>query len=301
LSVVAFGGLAALVVRFFRRMRVAESQRDVERERTHSAAQERTRLQAGRLAIVGQLASGVAHEINNPLAFVKANLSYLRSTYQRPEELPPKELEQLLDDTCEGVERIQQIVFDLRSFSRDTSEAAEPCSVREILEASLRLAHVRFHGIVEPTVALPDASVFVSGNAQRLSQVLVNVLLNAVDAVEETRSERPPRIGVSYRVEDQIVLLEVEDNGPGVSQELRERIFEPFFTTKSARRGTGLGLSISREYLHRYGGRIHLEDPSGGCGTRFSIALVRSAAPAPKSPADAAQGGSAVLAMHRLP
>jgi C4-dicarboxylate-specific signal transduction histidine kinase len=281
--------MAALAVHLRWRLRRAEKERDLARQRANEIGA--AGREAGRLALIGRLASSFAHEINNPLAFVKANVLYLCRLRADSPQIPPDDLAQLLDDTRDGVDRIQQIASDLRAVSRQAPEIAEPCSVRELVERSARIAHARSRGVVDPELGLPAEPIFVTGDPHRLTHLLVNVLLNAIEAVEEMGPRRPPRIAVSCEAREETVCIAVEDNGPGVPRELRERIFEPFFTTKAARRAPGLGLSLSREYLSRCGGEIRVEDGAGGCGARFCVCLVRAAQP----PAEALEGARPAL------
>ncbi len=270
--------LAALALHLSRRLRQAERDRD--RARQREAEVGAAGREAGRLALVGRLASGIAHEINNPLAFVKANVLYLDRMRANPSQIPPDDLAQLLDDTRDGVDRIQQTASDLRAVSRDAPEVAEPCPIRELVESAVRLAHARSRGAVAPSAALPPEPVFALADPYRLTRVLVQVLLNAEEAAEETRVERPARIAVSCEVDEKAVHICVEDSGPGVPPELRERIFEPFFTTRGERRAPGLGLALSRDDLGRCGGEIRCEEPASGEGARFRIILNRCSSPA---------------------
>jgi signal transduction histidine kinase len=260
----------------YRRRREAE--RESERARIEAleklAASERSRAESGRLALVGQLAAGVAHEINNPLAYVKANLSFL------DEQLTalPQELREALGDAREGVTRIAEIVRDLRSFSRTEAEPFASFDLRELFDEAARIASVRMNHtrlVIAPGVELGTLTT----SRNRLLQVLVNLLVNAADAIEAARSPDPCVTMHARQVGDRLRIM-VEDNGPGIPPELLERIFEPFFTTKAPGSGTGLGLSLSREYVERLSGRLWAENRPGG-GAMFVIELP---APIPSGP-----------------
>lgn len=224
------------------------------------------RTQAEKLALIGRLAAGVAHEVNNPLAFVTANLEFVRPA------VSDEPLRHALDDSLVGVERIRQIVADLRAFARadlPTTELEDPGSV--ILEAK-RLASVRLKGIREVHVEVEPGLPPVSCNRGRLVQVLLNLLVNAADAVEAMREERTPEVRISARRSDDRVIFEVQDNGPGVPADVAERLFQPFVTTKGVGSGMGLGLALSREYIAQIGGAIRLV-PVDGPGACFAIEL----------------------------
>ena len=244
---------------------------------------ESERAQVDRLVLVGQLASGVAHEVNNPLAFVKSNLHYLDQELRGDEgrQLAAEELHALLDETRQGVLRIEQITADLRRFSREGGEGEEQGSPLEAMEEARRLASVRLRSLGEVVLDVPPALPRVRLGQRHLLQVLLNLLLNAADAVEEAVPSRRARILVRARRQQGDVRLEVEDNGAGIPQQVLPRLFEPFFTTKPPGKGTGLGLALCREYVSRAGGTLVAENRSEG-GARFVLTLNEvSEAPSP--------------------
>ena len=234
------------------------------------AETERMRGHAERLALVGQLAAGVAHEINNPLAFVNANLAFVGVEVERLPEPGRSEVTQALHEAERGVERIQSIVRDLKVFARKDQEAPELCYLGDIVSDAVLLARASALVPLQCTIArgLPP----VRAVARHLGQVLLNLLVNAADALEEL----PPGGERSVRLEvygdGGEVCIRVDDSGPGLRPELRDRVFEPFFTTKPVGKGTGLGLALSREYVERYGGRILADNGPQG-GARFTIRL----------------------------
>ncbi|QSQ20680.1 two-component sensor histidine kinase [Pyxidicoccus parkwayensis] len=270
----AYGG------RTFRRLRDAE--RDADRERVEAlqrlaeserlrAQGERNRAEMERLAVVGKLAAGVAHEVNNPLAFVKSNLGFLEEELAEPAP-DVEELRRVLEETRQGVQRIQQIVADLRRFSRDAVDSDERCAAGDAVEEAGRLASVRLRSLGEVVVDVAPELPPVRISQRHLVQVLVNLLLNAADAVDTAEPRRAARIVVRASAAEAGVRLDVEDNGPGIPESVLPRLFEPFFTTKPPGKGTGLGLALCREYVARAGGTLAAENRAEG-GARFTLCL----------------------------
>jgi signal transduction histidine kinase len=245
------------------------------------AASERRRAAAERLATVGRLAAGVAHEINNPLGFVKANIAYVQehlgtgaAEADRPEALGA------LADAAEGVERIRRIVADLRGFCRE--DAQQPCGTTagEAVAEALRLASLRTRGLAVRS-ALPPGLPPVRICRQRLVQVLVNLVVNAADAIAEAQLPAPRRwVGISGRAEGGELVLRVEDGGPGIPEAALPHLFEPFFTTKATGAGVGLGLALSREYVCAAGGALTGDNAPGG-GAVFEVRLPTQAGAPP--------------------
>ncbi len=249
------------------RLVVLEQLAESERRRMKA---ERERVEVDRLVLVGQLAAGVAHEVNNPLAFVKSNLSFLeRELRGEGGPLDVGELRDVVAETQDGVLRIQQIVMDLRRFSREIDEGDDGRAEDAIQEAR-RLASVRLREVGEVALDCPAELPPVRLGQRHMVQVLLNLLLNAADAVEEALPPRRARIVVRARVVEGGVRLEVEDNGPGIRPEALGKLFEPFFTTKPPGKGTGLGLALCREYVSRAGGTLVAENRAEG-GARFII------------------------------
>jgi C4-dicarboxylate-specific signal transduction histidine kinase len=228
----------------------------------------------------------VAHEVNNPLAFVKANLSFLEEELGEHPPVPGREdLRGVIAETQQGVLRIQQIVTDLRQFSRKSS-TVEECAVADAVEEAQRLASVRLNSLGEVVRELPTNLPRVRMGQRQLVQVLLNLLVNAADAIESAQPRRPARIILRARPCAGGVCLEVEDNGPGIPPEVMPRLFEPFFTTKPPGKGTGLGLALSREYIGRTGGSLVAENCPGG-GARFVIQLPQVPEALPEAAASA--------------
>ncbi|PTL84452.1 ATP-binding protein [Vitiosangium sp. GDMCC 1.1324] len=228
---------------------------------------------ADRMASVGTLATGVAHEINNPLTFVSANITFLEEQLNQmmvmPESLP--ELREVLTETREGVGRIRELVQDLKSFARADEERSGPVDVHRVVDSALRLMRSALRHRTQVVRSLGEVP-FVRGNEARLGQVLVNLLVNALQALP-ARHPDDNRIQVSaWREGPKHVVLEVADNGQGIPPDLQQRIFEPFFTTKPVGVGTGLGLAICQTIVQSMGGQIDVRSEPGQ-GTAFRLRL----------------------------
>jgi signal transduction histidine kinase len=279
LGLCVFVGFALYSTHMYRRM--LEAHESAHEKRLEALAQlaksellrsraERERAEVERLVLVGQLAAGVAHEVNNPLAYVKANLCHL---LRESRNVDPNELVEVLHETQQGVMRIQQIVSDLRSFSRvGTLQEDERGRLDEALNEAKRLVSMRLKTAGDVVLALEPGLPAVRLGQRHIVQVALNLLLNAVDAVETARPGVLVRVSVRAWREGERVRLEVEDNGPGIAPNVMSRLFEPFFTTKPPGKGTGLGLALCREYVSRIGGSLYAESSPGG-GACFVLLL----------------------------
>ncbi|MFE8604247.1 ATP-binding protein [Archangium violaceum] len=254
---------------------LAVTVRDITEQRETEA---RLRLNE-RLASIGRLAAGVAHEINNPLAYVAGNLGFIGTELCRlplPEE-DRRELLEALSDAREGTERMRLIVQSLQSLSRGDAVALRPLALHEVLESALRMASGRLGGGVR---VLRDYGEVprVLGHGVQLVQVFTNLLVNAAQAL-------PPEGGdihlVTRRLGPSAAVVEVRDTGCGIPAEHLERIFEPFFTTKPVGEGTGLGLSLCHDIIRGLGG-VMTVDSLVGEGSSFRVFLT-VAEPAPET------------------
>ncbi len=227
---------------------------------------------ADRMVSVGTLAAGVAHEINNPLAYVQANLEVLTNalTGTGP-RLERDELAAVLADTREGVTRVAGIVNDLRALARPDDDDAGPVDVLAVLATSLKMAHheLRFRAQVVEAYAYDLPPVAASGS--RLGQVFLNLLVNAAHAMREDAAATN-ELRLRAFVDDGRVCVEIEDTGVGMSPAVQQRIFDPFFTTKPPGVGSGLGLSISHQIVQSLGGAITVRSTPGQ-GSTFRVAL----------------------------
>lgn len=232
-----------------------------------------------RMASVGILAAGVAHEINNPLAAVLTNLHMALECIPTlklaaESEKDRVELEEELRDAMEASERLRDIVRDLKIFSRTPETSMGPVDIQRILESSLRMAWNELKHrarVVRQYQPVP----LVHGDESRLGQVFLNLIVNAVHALEEGRADNNT-ITISTAVDPRgRVMVEVRDTGSGMSQEVLGHLFTPFYTTKPVGVGTGLGLSICNRIVQALGGEITVESETGK-GSTFRVFLPRS-------------------------
>lgn len=235
---------------------------------TERTEMNRRLVEVERLAAMGTLAATVAHEINNPLTYVLANLEVLG---KRLDKLGPvaQDHRALVSDIREGADRVRRIVRDLKGFSRD-DDRAEPTDVVTVLERAIVLSEGELRQracLVRDYRPVPR----VLANEARLGQVFVNLLVNAAHAIAEGSADvQQIRLRVFEDQKTCSVVVEIEDTGAGMSSETRQRIFDPFFTTKNA--GSGLGLCISRQIIQRFAGEITVESTEGR-GSTFRVQL----------------------------
>lgn len=269
-------------------------------------SQQRQLVQSEKLASLGTMSAGVAHEINNPLAFVFSNVNSLAHSVdefrryhesvssvlaandedarqQAHDELKAyveqadleflfSDCADLIDETREGIERVKSIVAGLKAFSRTDSGTMEMVDIIECLRTTLKLAHNQIKYNMEVTEAF-DAVPQIKGYPGKLSQVFLNLIVNASQAMD---GNGQLKISVK-RLDEHVVQLKFQDNGSGMSQETMDSVFNPFFTTKPVGEGTGLGLSISHGIIEEHCGRIEVASEQGE-GTCFTITLPVDAA-----------------------
>jgi two-component system NtrC family sensor kinase len=218
-----------------------------------------------KLAAVGQLVSGVAHEVNNPLTAIMGFADLMLENPKLPEAV-----HQDLRVIMQEAQRTKEIVQNLLSFARQTPPQREPVDLNSILRRTIALRSYDFssHG-VDVVERLEEPLPQVIGDAQQLQQVFLNILNNAYDAVQET--EGRGRIEITTTRENDVIHVGFKDNGAGITN--LERIFDPFFTTKDVGKGTGLGLSICYGIVHAHGGEITCDINAGAAGASFCLKL----------------------------
>src|SRR3989338_1469264 len=234
-------------------------------------------IQSAKMAAVGQLSSGIAHEINNPLAGALNTLQLLKMQLEQAENLDAADLKKLLNTVEESLSRCRKITTSLLSFSRSSKGLFQPISVNEavrkiidILEYEIKLDNIAIQTLLEPELPL------VMGDSQFIQQVIFDLISNARWALlHKTPSENQVKaitITSSYDSQGRNVILNVSDTGPGIPEENLAKIFEPFFTTKPEGEGTGLGLSIVAHIIEEHQGTIEVQSRLNQ-GTTFTISL----------------------------
>lgn len=262
---------------FFSKDRLARLPAAIERElREASIRAEQRQMQermmlSDRLVAVGTLAAGVAHEINNPLAYVIGNIDFaIEQLTKLPHDSSISDALIALHQAREGTERIRVTSRDLKVFCRTDEATRTSVDIERVLESALRMA---WNEIRHRAKLVRDFQRLerVDGNENRLGQVFLNLLINAAQAIGSGQADQH-EIRVTTRSERGRVVVEVSDTGPGIPAEIHKRLFEPFFTTKPIGVGTGLGLSICHGIVSDLGGSIHV-DSKVGVGTRVRVEL----------------------------
>lgn len=232
-----------------------------------------------RLATVGTMAAGVAHEINNPAAFILANASFLQDEIERAKDVwpaggeldlaPANEMIDAAKSIQEGIERIARIVRDLKTFSRaNDNEPMGPVDIVEVIEMALRMAAPQLRDRVQ-VVRHFDIVPQVHGVSSQLGQVFLNLFVNAAQAMVEGHAHE---LHITTWNLGDSVGVEVADTGEGMNAELLTRIFDPFFTTRAVGQGAGLGLAVCHGIIEKHGGAIDVESTTGK-GTIFRVLL----------------------------
>ena len=262
-------------------------------------------IQTEKMSGLGQMVAGVAHEINNPVNFIHGNLEYAneyiinllnllrlyQEEYPQPteaiaEEIAEIELDFLREDLLKllesmkiGSERIRQIVLSLRNFSRLDEAQMKLVDIHEGIENTLLILNSRLkHGIevIKNYGELPEIECYPA----QLNQVFMNILVNAIDALEESvdnshKSKIPQILIQTQKLDSSQIMVRICDNGPGISPAIQSKLFDPFFTTKAPGKGTGIGLAICYQIVEKHGGKIEVIS-SLGAGAEFAIALPAS-------------------------
>jgi signal transduction histidine kinase len=273
---------------------ILEFYRDITLEKTYDQQLQ----QADKLASLGQLVSGIGHEINNPNQFIRGNIKIIK---QALEDMLPiidahaeanpgfqvarlnydffrQHIMTLVDDMGHGSERIKGIVEGLRTFVRkDEGLLVDTVDINTLIEASTRLVHKEVHKRADIELDLTDDLPTFTGNAQKIEQVMINLIVNASEAMKE---DAKGHITVRTRLDGGTIVVDVKDNGVGMNQQTIKQIFDPFFTTKRAKGGTGLGLAIAYRIIEEHGGTISVQSKPGA-GTTFVIRIPASGSRSP--------------------
>lgn len=247
-------------------------------------------VQTEKMAAIGQLAAGVAHEINNPIGYVYSNLQtlaeYVVDLRQIIEaidnvsaidelktlkttldyEFIRSDISALLKESEEGIERVKHIITALKDFSRKDDTSTQPADINKALETTISVAWNELKYKAQVHKCLTDIPL-VNCNIGQLNQVFMNLLVNAAQAIEKFGN-----IYVSTEAADGKVMIRIEDDGPGISAEHLPRIFEPFYTSKPVGEGTGLGLALTYNIVKKHGGQIEVNSTAGQ-GCCFTVTL----------------------------
>ena len=228
-----------------------------------------------RLTAVGQLAAGIAHEVNNPASYVISNLDEVGELCEQhmPARKQPQ-ARQIVADAQHGLQHIVDIMQELSAFSRSDRNEKKEVSISSLLQGVQRLLSNELRHRATLTID-EEPQLVVYGVRRRLTQVLLNLVINALHAMPQERDVKENQVFIRARHSGNNVLVEVTDNGRGVPEELQAKILEPFFTTKTESGGTGLGLSIASEIIHQHDGTLAIESVPGE-GTTFQILLPQS-------------------------
>ncbi len=265
---------------------ILEFYRDVTLEKTYDQQLQ----QADKLASIGELVSGIGHEINNPNQFIRGNIKIIKQSFEdvlpildeyykdHPDlkiarlkyEFFRDHIMVLVDDMAHGSERIKGIVEGLRAFTKkDEGLLTDQVEINTLVEATTRLVHKEVHKRAKIELDLGEDLASFKGNAQKIEQVLVNLIVNAGQAMPD---DRKGRIVVRTREEEGRIVVQIEDNGCGMNEKTLKQIFDPFYTTKRAKGGTGLGLAIAYRIVEEHGGNISVNSEPGK-GTTFTIKI----------------------------
>ncbi|MBW2180433.1 MAG: PAS domain S-box protein, partial [Deltaproteobacteria bacterium] len=239
-------------------------------------------IQASKMATLGEMATGVAHELNQPLSVIKTASRFLIKKISKNEKVEDDIFLTMSSKIDSNVDRASKIINHMRQFARKSDMDLEPVDINLVLEKAFEIfsQQLKLRGI-EVAWDITDSLPKIMGDPSRLEQVFINFLLNARDAIEELEDKnshqgyenqqvREKKIYLRTRCEDKIIIVEIEDTGKGIPPGIQNKIFEPFFTTKEVSKGTGLGLSISYGIIKDCGGTIHVKS-SEGKGATFII------------------------------
>ncbi len=250
------------------RLALEQRLRDLEKTTFELESTQQQLVHGEKLATVGRLAAGVAHEIGNPLSAILGLVELLKN-----EPLEPSEQGEFLDRIQAETQRIHSIIRDLLDFSRrgvESDELGMTSDLRRVIDDAVNLVQpLKELKDVDLQVDCPEKLPRVVGPQQRLTQVLLNLLLNAADSLQ---GQGRVRVEVLLAEQGGFVTLSVSDNGPGIDEQILDSLFEPFTTTKPPGKGTGLGLAVSHTLIESLGGTLTASNPEGG-GARFEMTL----------------------------
>ncbi len=233
-------------------------------------------IQASKMTTLGEMATGVAHELNQPLSVIKTASSYLIKKVHRKEEIEDEILKTLAEEIDSQINRASKVIEHMRDFGRKSEISRERVNVNEALNRALEIFHQQLKlREIEVIKELQEDLPVILADSNRLEQVFINLLINARDAIEQKwehadHKDEIKRISLRTSSKDGMIIIEVKDTGTGIPESILNKIFDPFFSTKEVGRGTGLGLSISYSIVQDYHGTIKAETQEG-VGSNFII------------------------------
>jgi C4-dicarboxylate-specific signal transduction histidine kinase len=238
-------------------------------------------MQASKLSTLGEMATGIAHELNQPLSAIQIGTDFFRNMVKERKEISQEEMTLVSEQMAEQVVRAVHIINHLREFGRKSGIHKEKIDINKPLQGVFTLLgqQLKLRGI-EVVTELAEHLPPIMADSNRLEQVFIDMVVNARDAIAEKRKQMPERDTEnkltirSYQERNQVVVT-INDTGIGISDDVKEKIFEPFFTTKKVGEGTGLGLSISYGIVKDYNGIIEVESQVG-LGTTIKVAFPAS-------------------------
>jgi signal transduction histidine kinase len=237
----------------------------MERARQELAQTQAQLFQSSKMAAIGQLAAGVAHEINNPLGAISLNVSSLSKATQEPEAL------RRLGVVSQATERCRSIVLRLLTFSRPQEALEEVVDLADTLASTLELVAGELQRFSVRVDSQLDRGSYILGDATELSQIFLNFVINARDAMAQEPAGKERSLKVTCQAGNPVRVV-LQDTGQGMSEQVQSRIFEPFFTTKPVGKGVGLGMSIAYQMLTRHGAKVEIQSQEGE-GTTFTLSF----------------------------
>jgi PAS domain S-box-containing protein len=224
-------------------------------------------IRSEKMASMGVLAAGLAHEINNPLNFIQGGIWSLEQYFEDKPKHELEEISPLINGMYIGVQRASHIISTLNHFSRQDDSLISECNIHDIIHTSLVILNNQFMNKIELVLDLCNEDLMITGNESRLYQAFVNIISNAAQAIE-----KDGLISVQTRMSDSTAIITISDNGPGIPDEIMPKITDPFFTTKNPKEGTGLGLFITYAIIQEHKGNISFQSEFGK-GTNVILTL----------------------------
>lgn len=284
-----FSSFAGSTINQVEKRRLQEQQKELEAKQDQI---EKVLMSSEKMASLGQMAAGVAHEINNPLSYVLSNIQNLAYNHEQLHQLIEAlkrevaadkaqsilehyryqaicaDTDDIMAEMTEGATRVKDIVKSLRQFSHPDQSKVDDIDLAELIDNTLRVAwnQIKYSAQVEKNYG--NKRIFVTARTAQLSQVLLNILVNAAQACDDNRG----LIQITLCDDKDNAFIEIKDNGSGIPEDTLSKIFDPFFTTKAVGKGTGLGLAISKAIIEQHSGSIQVTSQPNQ-GTSFVIAL----------------------------